>query len=846
MSSQGLLRGLALFARNHYRAVFVGFALAVVLSLVSASRIRFDTDVLNLLPGDDPVLATFRQTLEEFGSFDNLLIGVRIPEGAVVDPYQEYADQLALELLKLDAIAELEYRIEQPRELLRQFLPGALLFLDEGGRERVAERLSEAGIRARAGELRRLLSTPQAMAVKDLVKLDPLGLSSILLQEVESTRGNLEVDWASGYYLSRDRRMLLLLAKPVHRPQDLKQDYLMMMAIDERVAAVGAEWSERVGLPAPELVYGGTYLTALDDARFIQADMVRNVASSVIGVLILFYFAFRRPSALLYALLPLGCGLILTFGFAGLAIGTLSQATSIVAALLIGLGIDFVIVSYGRYVEERRRGLDAAAALAQMSGSSGRAVVVGALTTAATFGAFLITDFPGLRQMGLLTAAGILFCVLAVLLLLPALLAWSEDRHRRRDSRPNLYLHSFGTESVIRASLRWPRTVLAVGLVLTAIAAFWVRDLSFEESTRTMRPKGNRGLEGAEEVASHFGSGFDFTMLVLHGDTVEEALALTDRAVEGARGLVADGELRGFRAATSLLPPPGQQAAALAWLERWRAEGPGPEGVTALFTAAAAEQGIRVEPFEEGLDLLTVALERDHPIGVDEVSATDQGRRLLSQYLRATGAGWTSVVRLFPPDNRWRRSAQPAVVALADELGPDAVVAGTNVLNERVRQIVLRDAFRAGVVGFVLVALLIFLDFRALGYTLLSLTPLAVGILWMLGIMAEIGLQANFMNIFVSTMIIGIGVDYGLHMIHRFREIRIAGDRDLETGLQETGKAIAAAALSTIVGFGSLSFSHYPGLRTTGYVAVLGALATALVAITLVPALLALLHRPRD
>ncbi|MCB1055410.1 MAG: MMPL family transporter, partial [Acidobacteria bacterium] len=348
-----------------------------------------------------------------------------------------------------------------------------------------------------------------------------------------------------------------------------------------------------------------------------------------------------------------------------------------------------------------------------------------------------------------------------------------------------------------------------------------------------------------EEVASHFGSGFDFTMLVLHGDTLDDALALTDRAAAGARRLMTEGELRGFRAVTSLLPPLEQQTEALEWLERWRAEGPGVAGIADRFDQAVTEQGIRAAPFREGLDLLGQALERDRPLSVDEIDSTEQGKRLLAQYLRKTEGGWTSVVRLFPPDNRWRRSAPPAVLALADELGPDAVVAGTNVLNQRVRQIVLHDAFLAGLVGFVLVAFLIFLDFRALGYTLLSLTPLAVGILWMLGVMAEIGLQANFMNIFVSTMIIGIGVDYGLHMIHRYREIRLAGDRDLEAGLQETGKAIAAAALSTIVGFGSLSFSHYPGLRTTGYVAVLGALATALVALTLVPALLSLLHRPK-
>ena len=106
--------------------------------------------------------------------------------------------------------------------------------------------------------------------------------------------------------------------------------------------------------------------------------------------------------------------------------------------------------------------------------------------------------------------------------------------------------------------------------------------------------------------------------------------------------------------------------------------------------------------------------------------------------------------------------------------------------------------------------------------------------------MVLLGLPMNFFNIFVTTMIIGIGVDYGIHMMHRYRESRDAQTEDLDAGLVETGKAIVLAALSTTVGFGSLSMSSYPGLRSMGMVAILGAMSTALVAITLLPAYLSL------
>jgi hypothetical protein len=103
----------------------------------------------------------------------------------------------------------------------------------------------------------------------------------------------------------------------------------------------------------------------------------------------------------------------------------------------------------------------------------------------------------------------------------------------------------------------------------------------------------------------------------------------------------------------------------------------------------------------------------------------------------------------------------------------------------------------------------------------------------------------NFINIFVTTMVIGIGVDYGIYILHRYYEDRNRPAGEFEVGLRETGKAVAAAAVSTIVGFGSIIFSHYPGLRSTGKVAILGAFFTSMVAVTLLPAFLSWLEARR-
>ncbi|HZF09840.1 MAG TPA: MMPL family transporter [Thermoanaerobaculia bacterium] len=828
------LARLALLARRRYRAIFGTAALLVGISILLASRLTFDTDMLNLLPRQDPVIGAYIQTLSDFGANTFLLVAVRVPEGADLPPYESLTDDLAGRLKALPEVKSVEHRIGDPRELLDTFFPKAILFLDAPGRQALAARLSDEGIRHHVSELRRQLQTPAGMVVKELAKLDPLGLSGIFLGRLERSRGTLAVDWTSGYYLSRDHRLLLLLVEPVKPPQDIPFDRRLARAVDREIARSLAGWSEAP--PRPQVVAGGPYLTAQGDEALLRRDMVINIVTSGVGVFLLFLFAFRRVGALLYAFVPLLSGLALTFGFSKATLGTLSSATSVVAALLIGLGIDFVIVSYGRYVEARRSGADLEGALLCVGSSCSGAVVAGAATTAATFYAFTFTPFTGLRQMGLLTGTGILFCMVSVLLLLPAMLAWGEDRSRRKKTAPRLYLHSFGTQRLTWLAMRHPLPALGIGLVVTLGMLAAASRVQFDESMKTMRPKGNRGIDVSVEVASHFGSGFDSMILVLSGATPEEVIDLSDRAAAGAQKLIDQGVLYRTSGVTSLIPPPRHQAEALDWLERQRGGALDFARIRATFGQALAEQGLRAAPFAPGLDLLGRAINLTGPIGLADFDSTQETRLLLGRYLKKTDSGWRAALYLYPPGNRFRREPPQEAVALAHDLGPAAVLSGVNVINQRVRALVLRDAWIAGFLGLGLVALLLWLDFRRLSDVLLALAPLLVGIIWMVGGMVLLGIQMNFFNIFVTTMIIGIGVDYGIYILHRYRESRDLPREPFEKAIRETGKAVAAAALSTIVGFGSISFSHYPGLRSTGEVAILGALSTALVAITLLPA----------
>jgi predicted exporter len=387
--------------------------------------------------------------------------------------------------------------------------------------------------------------------------------------------------------------------------------------------------------------------------------------------------------------------------------------------------------------------------------------------------------------------------------------------------------------------------VLVLGGIVTLITAALALGLEFHDSVQAMRPTGNPGVAVREEVAERFGLGFEQMMLLLEGESMAEVLDLASTAAELAAELVEDGVLTGYDTVTSLIPPVAVQRENLEWLAAGRAEQFDTRRIREVFASQVTAEGMRLDPFVPGLDLFEQALGRERLLGLEDFQDTPQTERLLERYLTTDGTDWKAVVYLFPPPKIWRRQPPPQTVAMAERLGPQAKLTGANVVSRFLRERVLEDAVLAAVIGFVVVGILLWLDFRSLPATVMSLAPLLMGVVWMLGGMAALGESMNFMNIFVTTMIIGIGVDYGIHMLHRYRELRGAGEGELESGLVETGKAIVLAALSTTVGFGSLSFSHYPGLQSMGKVAILGALSTALVAITVLPAFLVTARRWR-
>jgi hypothetical protein len=846
---QGLFLRIEEFSRRRYRLVFLTSLFLVLVSIFLGTRLSLDGDVLNLAPRNNRVVNTFREAISDFGSLDYLLLLVEADQGQGAEDLQAFADMLAERLQALPQIQYVEHRIDTSGPFFSFFRRNQTLFLPADRIPELAAKLTDTAIRERVGENLRQLTGPSSFLLKQVLEQDPFLLSPLLIEAVLKSRGPIRFDLQGGYYLSKDGTALLLITKPVGPAQDLAFDKELLAGVKAAVRQAEAAYAEELreaglgsgdGAPAaaiPEVSYGGKYVIALEDSELIKQDMSLIGPVSLVVILLLYYFCYRRFGAILYSSVPLVVGQFLTLAVAYIFLRNLNSATTGFSAMLMGLGTDFTIVMYARYVEERVRGRSLAEALRLMMGASAFGVFTGAITSAGTFYAMCVTEYQGLKDFGFLVGSGILLCLVAILFLLPAMIAWNEGRPRRHDVVQKLYLHSFGLQELIAWSARHPWPVVAGSLLLTLVTGYHAWNVEFSDSVQDLRSPHNRGLMVQEEIGRRFGATFNPMMVVCRAPDVD-TLMLKNRAVNRLlEGFRADGTILGYESITSYLPPRDEQEAVIRALKDG-ARGPfNLKRIERTFRAALRENGFREEIYDDTLAALPATLRPERPITVEDLEAAGLDR-FVGRYVRRDGdGGYRSVTYLFPADPRARREPPPALLKALDRPREGIEITGVNIASTEMRNIFRRDAWLAVYLGLALVTVLLWLDFRSVRLTVLANVQVLTGVVWMLGAMHLLGIKMNFVNAFVTCMILGVGIDYGIHIIHRIAQEGLSNP----TGLLETGKAVVMAALTNVAGFGAVGFiSNYPGLASMGKVCVLGSITCLITALTTLPALLIL------
>jgi hypothetical protein len=810
-----VIRAILRWAHAHRVAVLATAALLAVASALSLPRLQFDANVLHLLPRGGVAVPAFRDYLERFGSLDYLYVIVDAPEGTEIGDHDDTVEALTAALRQAPEIAQVD---AGPRDRGRdwRYLSDRVLLLVTPGQPELLERFDTAALTRQVASTRELLSLPSP-EMAELVQADPLGLLLSLRDRLAGAASGMKLDAASGAYVSTDGRSRLLLARPKRPPFDSAFGRTLF----DRLAAIERDLARQHAAaaaagddtPMPRIRFAGGHAIALEMASLMRGESIWNAIGALVVILPLLYFAFRSPWLVAVGAVPSALSVLIVMAAYGWLGIPLSAAAAGAAAMQFGLGIDGVVLLFVAYRHVGRVVADAGAedGTEDLAGPS-LSMLLGMWTTAATFYGLAVVDFPSLEELGLLIGHSMMVCGVLTLVLVPALLPATPPA-----------VSALTTAWLARLVVRRRALILGAAAVITIAAALAAPRLRIDPSLDRLRSTSPASAFEAE-VTGRFGVPRDVYLVVDDGPALEPLLEANERLVAA---LAREAPGVALHAPTSLLPSARTQDAAAARLAARRID---PARVRADLGAAADAAGFRPGTFDRFGATLPVLLDAGARVTFDGFLSHGLGDLLDRSIVKRDGA-WTVVTYLYPSSPAAVDGVRRAVAAA----GGTARLSGLPAVNREMAERFAPEFVKGVSVGSLLVLVLLVAAFRRWDFTLLALVPTALALVWTAGVLAVSGVSLDLFSMFAVMTFVGIGVDYGIHLVHRCAHSS-PGERG--AAVAHLGPVILVAALTTLFGFGTLVMSSYPPLSLLGLVSTVAIVALGTASLFVLPALL--------
>jgi hypothetical protein len=622
----------------------------------------------------------------------------------------------------------------------------------------------------------------------------------------------------------------------------------------------------------------GEPVLELDEMTQSQKDTTVAAIVSLVLCALIFIYGYQETGRPVKATACLLIGLGYTLAFATLVIGHLNILTITFMPILIGLAIDYGVHLISRYEEELRRGLSKEAALTKAMVFTGQGIFTGGFTTAGGFLAMGLTNFKGIQEMGIICGGGLLVCMVPMMTMLPVLLI--RGRQNVEDQEPGDALAEKRAR-IENLWLRRPGWTAGVTLALCALAATQLHKVYFDYDLLNMQSKGLPAVEFEKELIDSTPKGVLFGAVV--ATNLQQAAVLEQQltnlpavaSVDSITSFLSEDQARKLTLVDEIkkelctvrfaAPDPkpvnlqelsgtlyslrGYLGAALDDVQK-----DAPELVPQFNALRDAIEALRREMLlgdTNQVEANSVKLAEFQRSLFDDVHDTFQALSTqdsrgplsvadLPPALRDRFVGVTGkyLLMVYPKEDIWKRENQKVFIDQVGKLYPN--VTGTPVQLYHYTAL-LKDSYQqAAWYSLGAIALLVFLHFRSVACVVLALVPVAIGSLWLGGLMGWLGVPLNPANIMTLPLVIGIGVTNGIHILNRFAE-----EQTPSLLARSTGKAVLVSGLTAMAGFGSLILAQHQGIHSLGCVMTTG-LATCMIAgLTFLPALLNLLMRSR-
>lgn len=845
-----LLAKIAEFCYKHARPVILFVGLVTIVSTYYMLQIKISTNNFDLLPQDSKMIKEFWEVNEDFGAQDRHITLIETPDSLEMNPdlLKSFAGKLDEALMQTGLVAAINYSITDNQKNFVEdfFIKNGLLYLSQADLDSVLRRFEDPEIERMILNCKNILNAPVPPdpLLKKVLREDPLLVSEIFLPYIEKMLGPQNASLLrdkESYYLSKDKKTLLFFVKPVGASNDTKFCEAFVdrnkVICDSILASFGEE-SKQI-----RFSFGGNYVSALSNARAVKQGLIDSSFIVVILILVLFYFFYGNFRSLFFITAPIIAGVTWVFCVGDLMFEKFNIITAAAGAMLLGLGVDYSIHVYNRFVEQETHSKHNTVLqnLIITFGETGTSVFYGALSTAFVFAVLMITKFRGLYELGFIGGVGILILFVAVLILMPAEIKLRERKQAKGNYLQSLLSRMLGLLS--RFVLRHPKYIttgsifITVFMIAVLFGAIPSQDkgigVTFDDNIENVRSKNDVDVKIIKRLQEKFGSHFKPISVVCSANSDDALIGKLRLLNDKMDDLVAKGVVKEYNSLLRYLPSVEHQQANLQKIGNLDVE-----SILFKIRLEMSKQGLRMNYFR--LDRLRKMLTVTEPITIHSFQNEGFGDIMKHYYVEKNGikkvvtqvelTGPTydiNIVNDFIED-----------VDTDPKLAKESIIiTGIRVVTAEFLTLVKKDFF-VGVTASLLVVLLLvvikYWNFRAV---MVCMVPLTFSILCIMGAMRLMGIKINFVNMISVPLLIGSGVDYGIYIISRYLEDQ---RHDVFAAIHETGQSMFLSSLTTVIGFGSLIFVDNQGLTSLGYMCSVGIIICAVSSVIVLPAMLRL------
>jgi len=794
------------------------WALLTVAVGIGLCRLRFDVDILNLLPPDEPTVQGLKLYQKHFTNARELVVTLRAPDA---ERAERLADALAARLRQqTNLVATVSWQppwMENPGQMAELL---GCLWLNQPPESFAAltNRLAPDRLQAVLTETKEVLAT--SMSPMDIARraFDPFDLLNL---PALTNFSGFSMEQGQQMFASSEGNFRLVFVQSGVDLSSYRQCASWLKSIRAVVAGLRAE-QPKADWDGVVVHYTGRPVFVTEIAASMQHDISGSVGGTTVIIALLFWLTHRRWLPMLWLLTLLGLILGATLALGGLVLGSISVVSMGFAAVLLGLAVDYAVVHYQEALAHPQLSVP------EIRRAIAPSILWAAITTMSAFLVLNLGGLPGLGQLGTLVAIGVgLAALVMVMIYLPPLFP------NRRKAPPvqtpprwwSYFLPPQETPSTGPAPTKQScRSALVVtGLVLLAAGAvLCFHRPGLDRSGNALRPARGEAETTLDEIKSAMGLPPDPLWLIISGRDEPEVYRRLSLAEGVLNDAVSNHIIGRYLLPTALWPRAELQAANRATAAILGKQGP-------VLREAALREGFNTNALVLTEELVRTWARAGASAGV--VWPTNQvSQWLLKRFVARTPDEWLVMGLIYPATNRVEAAA---LAGLSTRLAENrALLSGWELLGSTTLKRVQAKMWQVVTPMVVLVLASLWFAFRRPTEILLGAGVLLLSGLCLLATMAVAGWSWNLMNLMALPLMLGAGVDYTIFIQLALR--RHGGDLDLVR--RSVGRALMLCGATAMAGFGSLGWSSNPGMASLGRVCAVGIGANMIISVFLLPA----------